>query len=351
LVGVMRETKLYIGLLLGAMAVVVWVLVWGSLPVSGSREPVRVVVPQGSSGKAIAALLQEKNVIRSPFVFRITCILSGSSDKLKPGAYEFTQAMSLPEVVKRLVRGETLEAWVTVPEGFTIRQIADSLEQKQLANRQEFLDLTLRSGFEFSNRRFVYSDSLEGYLFPDTYLVDRVAGTRDIVDKMLDAFERKVLRPRRERIEQVIQARYGLGPESLPLGLHRILTMASLVEREAKLKQDRPVIAAVLWNRLKKNMRLEVDATLTYRPGESTNNKERTYLSDLRTESDYNTYQHAGLPPGPICNPGTASIDAVLDPAQVDYLYYVAKPDGSHLFSRTFEEHVRKKNAIAGGKL
>jgi UPF0755 protein len=351
LTNLFRQTKAYIGLLVGAMVIVLSVLIWGSAPMSRSDEPIRVVVPQGASGKTIAGLLHEKDVIRSPFVFRLTCSLSGSSGRLKPGAYEFTQSMSLPDVIKRLVRGETLQSWVTVPEGFTARQIADTLEAKQLANPQEFLDLALRPGYGFFNRTFAHGSSLEGYLFPDTYLIDRVSGTREIVEKMLDAFEKKALEPRRARIEEVIAARFHLGPASLPEGLHRILTLASLVEREAKVDRDRPLIAAVLWNRLKKNMRLEVDATISYRPGESTTNKERTYLRDLRTDSDYNTYRRSGLPPGPICNPGVAAIDAVLDPSQADYLYYVAKPDGSHVFSRTFEEHVKAKNDIASGKL
>lgn len=346
-----QDTRAYVAVLMGALAVVIWVLVWGSVPVGKGTDPVRIVVPQGASGKTIAAALHDKGVIRSPFVFRLTCMLSGSSGRLKPGVYEFAPSMSLPEITKRLVRGETLQSWVTVPEGFTARQIADTLEQKQLANPEEFLDITLRRGYVFSSFRFVHTDSLEGYLFPDTYLVDRAAGSREIAEKMLSAFQKKALEPRRARVEQVIRARYGLGPGSLPIGLHRIITLASLVEREARIEADRPLIAAVLWNRLKNNMRLEVDATVHYVPGESRNNKERTYHSDLRRESPYNTYRNSGLPPGPICNPGVASIDAVLNPAQVDYIYYVAKPDGSHVFSRTFEEHVKAKHAIQSGNL
>ncbi len=347
----LRDTKTYLLLLLGAMLIVIWVLVCGSLPVSRDKGAVRVTVSQGASGKSIATLLHDKGIIRSPLVFRLTCMLSGSSGRLKPGVYEFAPAMSLPAVIKRLVRGETLESWITVPEGFTVRQIADVLQARQLTSSQDFLALALKRGYEFPMRRFIHSDSLEGYLFPDTYLVDRVAGPRQIIDRMLDAFEKKALAPRRERIEQVIAARFRLGPRSLAEGLHRILTLASLVEREARIGRDRPIIAAVLWNRLKKDMRLEVDATVTYRPGESRGNKEKTYYTDLHNDSDYNTYRRGGLPPGPICNPGTASIDAVLNPAQVDYLYYVAKKDGSHVFSRTFEEHVKAKNAIESGTL
>lgn len=346
-----RDTKTYIALLLGAMVIIVSIFVWGSLPVSGSQIARRVAVPQGASGKQIARLLHDKNIIRSPFVFRLTCMLSGSSGRLKPGVYEFRQSMPLPVIMRRLVNGETLESWITVPEGFTVRQIADTLGHKQLANPNEFLEIVLQGGYESSSHPFVYGESLEGYLFPDTYLVDRVAGVDDMVNKMLDTFEAKALGPRRERIEQVMSARFGLGPRSLPLGLHRILTLASLVEREAKVGRDRPLIAAVLWNRIKKGMRLEVDASVSYRPGESTRNKAKTYYRDLHSDSEYNTYKHDGLPPGPICNPGVAAIDAVLNPAQTDALYYVAKRDGSHVFSRTFDEHIKAKNARESGKL
>lgn len=345
-----KETKGYIALLLAVLVAVVWLLVWGSRPAGKSTDIVRVVVRQGAGGKEIARLLHDRGLIRSPFVFAMTCAFSGSSARLKPGVYEFSQSMSLPEIIKRLVRGETLQSWVTVPEGYTIRQIADALESRQLVNAREFLSIALERGQEFRDFPFVYGASLEGYLFPDTYLLDRSAGAEAIAAKMLSAFHRKVLIPQRERMEDVIERRFGLPPGSFNAGLHKLLTLASLVEREAKTPKDRRLIAAVLWNRLKKNMRLEVDATLSYRPGESRENPSVVYRDDLDADSPYNTYRNYGLPPGPICNPGAAAVEAVLNPASVDYLYYVARPDGSHVFSRTFDEHVRAKRAIAGGQ-
>lgn len=345
-----KDTKAYIALLLGALVIVTWTFVLGSLPVSDSRARVRVNVPRGTSARTIAAILHEKQLIRSPFVFVMTCALSGSTGNLKPGVYEFTQSMTLPMVIKRLVRGETLESWITVPEGYTARQIADLLAEKQIANPQEFLDLALHRGLEFSEYPFICTPSIEGYLFPDTYLLDKGAGARGVIAKMLDAFETKVLTPSHERIENAIRKRFGYGPDRFAQGLHKVLTVASLIEREAKVPGDRALISAVLWNRLAKNMRLEVDATVTYRPGESRENKNRIYHGDLRADSEYNTYKHFGLPPGPICSPGVAAIQAALAPADVDYLYYVAKPDGSHVFHRTFEEHVKAKNYIRSAK-
>jgi UPF0755 protein len=213
------------------------------------------------------------------------------------------------------------------------------------------VQLVIAKGYEFPGYPFIYGGSLEGYLFPDTYLIARGTDPQGVVGKMLDAFRRKVLERRRARLEDAISVRFGLGQDAFALGLNNILTMASLVEREARIPKDRPIIAAVLWNRLAKNMKLEVCASVSYKPGESRENKSKIYIADTKADTPYNTYVHVGLPPGPICNPGLAAIDAVLSPARTDYLYYVAKPDGSHVFSRTFQEHEKAKNAIGNGKL
>lgn len=335
--------------LLVALALVVWALVLGSRPVSNDNSPVRVVIPKGASANEIASILQANSLIRNPLMFSMTCRFSGSSERLKPGVYEFRRTMSLPQIVRRLVLAETVESWVTIPEGFTVRQIADLLEQKNLVNAQAFLGLAMNQGYEFPTYSFVDDQSLEGYLFPDTYLLSKGVGAKSVINKMLQAFQNKVLSARRSEIESEIVTRFG-AHTTFEDGLHRILTLASLVEREAKVPKDRALIAAVLWNRLAKNMRLEVDATVTYEPGVSRGNKSDVYYRDLESDSPYNTYKHFGLPPGPICNPGVASIDAVLKPASVDYVYYVAKPDGSHVFSRTYEEHLKAKNAIKNGK-
>jgi len=166
---------------------------------------------------------------------------------------------------------------------------------------------------------------------------------------MLDTFSQKVLDPNRAEIKRVIAARFGLGEDGFALGLHKVLTVASLIEREAKVRSDRPKIAAVIWNRLAEGMKLDINATVSYSLGESRANKKQLTHADLTNDSPYNTYVHAGLPPAPICNPGLASIRAALDPATSDALYYVAKPDGSHVFSRTLEEHDAARKAIREG--
>lgn len=346
---ILSQTKLYIVLLLSILVIVAWTLVLGSRPISGDTTPIRVVIARGTSAGGIASILREKRLIRSSLVFSLTCRLSGTSNRLRPGVYELNRMMGIPEIVKKLVNGESLEVWVTIPEGFTVRQIADSLQAKELADGEAFRRIALTEGYEFPSYSFVYGHNLEGYLFPDTYLVARGTDSEGIVRKMLDAFERKVVIPHRSEISRVVKSRFGLDEESFARGLHGILTIASIVEREAKTDKDRGLVAAVMWNRLRKNMRLEVDATVTYSPGESSENKARVYYRDLRNDSPYNTYRHKGLPPAPICNPGIASIKAVLDPAQADYLYYVARKDGTHVFSNTLEEHQAATKAIRGG--
>ncbi len=340
------ETKTYIVILLGLLAAMTWGLALGSMPVSRDPSAVRVEIARGDSASTIAGLLAEKSVIRGALVFSIAARASGASGKLKPGVYEFKRTMNLPQVIRMLVRGESLEDWVTIPEGYNVRQIADLLREKGLADDDAFVDTAIKEADQFPEYDFIYGDDLEGYLFPDTYLVARGTDVSDIVRKTLDTFEQKVIGPNRADIERTIELRLGTGEGSFPVGLHKILTLASLVEREAKLGKDRPRIAAVLWNRLKKKMKLEVDATVTYRPGKSRANKARVYYSDLAADSPYNTYVHEGLPPGPICNPGLASIKAAIHPANVDDLYYIARPDGSHIFSRTLAEHDKARKGL-----
>lgn len=342
-------TKGYIVVLLAVLVAAVWALVFGSSPVSGDKTPVRVTITRGATASEIGELLGKQGLVRSPLMFKLTCKASGASASLKPGVYSLNRSMSLPAIIDKLKVGESLEIWVTVPEGYNAAQIGDLMQGKQLVDGQSFIRIAVSEGESFASYPFIDSDSLEGYLFPDTYLVARGTSTEAIVKKMLDTFEQKVVRTYRPQLKQTISSRFGMGDSHFNEGLHRILTAASLVEREARTEEDRPLVAAVIWNRLSRNMRLEVDATVTYKPGESRENKERVLYRDLENDSPYNTYRRVGLPPGPICNPGLASIRAVLNPAPVDYLYYVAKSDGSHIFSRTYEQHLAAKRRARGG--
>ena len=350
---IIARAKLYFVLMLAVLALVAWGMALGSRAVSNDSTPRRVVIARGLSANRIAEILHDNQLIRSRFTFLLTCRMNGASERLKPGVYELNRTMTVPQIIEHLVDGDSLESWITIPEGYTARQIADLIEEKRLAHGETFLGLAMAQSGDFADYPFVHGDSLEGYLFPDTYLIARGTDPELIIAKLLDAFEAKVVSPLRPEVEIVINRRLDLDAGSFPRGLHAILTMASLVEREARTDKDRPLIAGVLWNRLDRGMKLQVDATVSYVPGQSKENKDRVYYKDLENGSRYNTYKHHGLPPGPICNPGLEAIRAVLDPAETDYLYYVARDDGSHIFSRTYDQHQsairRVKNSSRGG--
>lgn len=296
------------------------------LPASSRPRRVLVEIPPNSSLTQIAGRLREKGVIRNRYAFELMARILGESKNLKAGEYELSPHLGLIEIIDRLQRGAALSYWVTIPEGYTLEQIARTLERNRMSEARRFLRLA-RSGAAPSNLSFrIPRPSLEGYLFPDTYRVKAGASEKAIVAQMLKTFEEKVVEDLANDLKRS------------DFSLDEIVIMASLIEREAKHPEDRPLIAAVLQNRLKRKMRLQVDATVLYALGE---HKPRLLLEDLKTPSRYNTYLHAGLPPGPICNPGKSSIRAALRPAKVDYLYYVARPDGSHIFSRTYDEHLK----------
>jgi UPF0755 protein len=294
----------------------------GFLPAGGGKTVVNI--PDGSSAGSIGCILAEKGIVRSPFAFKLLVRLSGKSGRLQPGAYELSGSMTPSAVLKKIVSGEVCARWVTVPEGFTVRQVAERLAAKGLADKSRFESFATQRGQSFKAGFPSPGPSLEGYLFPDTYLVPEGVSEEKIIDNMLQAFCDKVAEPLRGDIA------------ASGMSMHQVITLASLIEREAKVPGDRALVSAVLHNRLKKNMRLQVDATVLYSLGA---HKSRVLYRDLTVDSPYNTYRNAGLPPGPIANPGLASIKAALHPANADYLYYVARPDGSHIFSRTIEEH------------
>ena len=253
------------------------------------------------------------------------------SGEMHAGHYALSPAMPPRQIAARMALGETAQGVVTVPEGYTVRQTARRLAEHHLVDEAQFLALAQTQGRTFHVGKWAPPDNnLEGYLFPDTYTVPKGATARDVVQIMLDNFGRRVLTPR------------GAEARGFPGGLPAAVTLASLVEREAEVDGDRPLIAAVYRNRLKAGMRLQCDATVQYALPE---HKGRLLYSDLRVNSPYNTYTHRGLPPTPIASPGLPSIQAALRPARSDYLFYVARPDGSHVFSATLAEHDRARAA------
>lgn len=331
----MRVFRRYISVcLLAILVIAVSLAVWCFAPAS-KRASYRVVsVPRGADALRVGLRLKEKGIIRSARAFSIVVRLMRAGEKLKAGDYRLSPHMSLPAIVKAIAEGESVTAWVTFPEGYTVQQMGEVLEKHGVVRASEFAK-AVESGHGFRVNGYHFPERLEGYLFPDTYSFPKDASARDVVETMLRNFVRKVAAPLAPEFARA---------EARGMSMAEVITLASLVEREAKLAEERPVIAGVLANRLRKGMPLQCDATVQYALGE---HHQRILYRDLDVDSPYNTYKHTGLPPGPICNPGIASIKAALSPAATRFLYYVAKPDGSHIFSATYEEHLRAKRQAA----
>lgn len=310
-------------------------------PVAVSNEPVTITIQQGETPAAIARKLERAGVIRSAEHFGVLAGLMGVGNTLKAGEYELARGQPTAVVIDRLRRSVTVPQYVlTLVEGWRSEQMAEHLERKGIASVAEFQAALAATDYTapFLAQR-PPGASLEGYLFPDTYFFTIKATPRDIVARLLATFHEKF--PPELQQQAMAQG----------LTLHQAVTLASIVEREAVVPEERPVIASVYLNRLREGMPLQADPTTQYAIAANPESvakygwwKRDLTEDDLKVRSPYNTYVVPGLPPGPIANPGAASLRAVAQPAQTDYLYFVAKPDGSHAFARTLEEHTRNVN-------
>lgn len=280
-------------------------------------------VPPGASFRWVALQLEEKGIIRDAGKFSLLARIKGVIREIKAGEYEFSTSMPPGEVLDKLTEGRIKEYTITIPEGYNLRQIGALLASRHLVEKEEFLRLAY-------DRKFIKSlgiegPSLEGYLFPDTYRFDKLMGAAGIIRKMVNNFKRVY-----KEIEEEAERK--------GLSMREVVTLASIIEKEAKLDVEKPLISAVFHNRLKKGLKLQSDPTVIYGL--------RSFNGDLKREdllkpTPYNTYVIRGLPPGPISNPGKASLIAAVRPAPVDYLYFVSRNDGSHYFSNTLMEHNR----------
>lgn len=298
-------------------------------PVAAAGEPgclVAVNIPQGSSTREIGNILEKAGLIKSSDFFVLYTRYLQREKDLQAGEYNISTKLSLSSILEVIAGGQVVYHKVTIPEGYTVKQIAGLLSEKGLVDKERFFKAVNSEDFSlpFLDEDPLCSKKLEGFLFPSTYMVRAGMTETEIVQMMVDRFTEVFSPELKERA-----CKMGLSEKE-------VITLASLVEKEAKLDQERPLIAGVFLNRLRKGMRLESCATVLYALGEA---KEELTYEDLEIDSPYNTYRHQGLPPGPIANPGVASIKAVLYPATTDYLYFVAKGDGSHYFSRSLEEH------------
>ena len=297
-------------------------------------------IEKGQSVFQISEELKEAKLIRSSFLFNFYVFASGNRSNLKAGQYSFSQNMNTFEIIQKIINGKTAREIITIPEGWNLRDIAWFFENKGLFQAEEILEITGLPAIDYSVTNDVldlvafqeydfYQDklssvSLEGYIFPDTYELEKDFSVEDFIKKALDNFEKKIDNNLRQEIKDQDKT------------IFEIITMASLIEREAKIKSDKEIISGILWKRAGIGMPLQVDATILYFTGKTT-----TYIlkEDLEANSSYNTYKNRGLPLGPICNPGMESILASINPESSDYWYYLSTLQGEIIFSKTLEEH------------
>jgi UPF0755 protein len=327
----------FVGVVVLLLIVVLAVSVWGFIlrPWSDAEpgNPVQIEIAQGSTTNEIAEKLAETGVVANPNMFRIQARMAGADGELKAGVYDLVTGMPASDVIDQLQSGPKVKyATVTIPEGYVIEQIAERVEEQTGIPAEEFTALANGGTAEFPDRAYLeyaYEGSLEGYLFPKTYRVKEGSTARDVIEMMLDQFEEEI-----ERVDLAQAQQQGMT-------LHEVVTLASMIEREAAVPEERTLISSVIYNRLAEGMRLEIDATIEYvLPG----NRFRLKNSDLEVDSPYNTYRNAGLPPGPISNPGLASLQAAAQPAQSEYLFYVLTgKDGSHTFATNVDEFLEAK--------
>jgi len=312
-----------LALLLGLAACLSLVASWMVTPAAGVADGARHVDIAPHLGlTGVAHTLREAGAIRSPTAFMAMAVARGTWRSLKAGEYEIPQGANTLAVLALLEQGRVVRHPVLLREGGTIEELARTIEERRLGRAAD-VRRAARDG-ALLRTLDVSAPSLEGYLFPDTYLLVRGMTADDILTRMVARL--------RERVGADLLAR----ARELDLSLHQLLTLASIVEREAKEPTELPVIAAVFWNRMKKDMPLQADPTVQYAVG-----KDGRLLTrdDLQVDSPYNTYRYAGLPPGPIGSPGRAAIEAVVSPAKVDYLYFVSVDDRRHHFSSTLAQH------------
>ncbi len=290
----------------------------------GEGPPKLVAVGQGATAQRVAARLKSRGVIRSEIAFQVVVRWQKQASKLQPGTYEVSPAMTLVDIANMIASGKTASGMVTIPEGFTVKQIAGRLEKAKVCTEQQFIELCTTGGKALT-APYKLPANLEGYLFPDTYRLPVGMGARAAAQEMVSATTKRLYTPNEKAIS------------SQKLSFHELMTVASLIEREARIAVDRPMISGVIRNRLSKKMRLQIDATVLYAKQQ---HQAIVYHKDLWVESPYNTYRNAGLPPGPIASPGVSSFKAALMPADTNALYYVAKSDGSHLFTDTYDKHL-----------
>lgn len=278
----------------------------------------------GETFDELATRLEAKGLITNKTLFKLYSRITGNDKRLKAGEYRLSTAMTPLELLDIFVQGKSVLYRLTIPEGFTLKQIAEAIARQDLGTSDEFLRLATDP--DVARSMEINALTLEGYLFPDTYYFAKGVTSTTMIAKMVGHFKAQ------------FQPDWYLRAQELEFSIHQIVTLASIIEKETGAPSERPIIASVFHNRLKKKMRLESDPTVIYGIEDFDGNIKRHHLQQA---TPYNTYKIRGLPPGPIANPGSAAIEAALYPEETKYLYFVAKKDGTHQFSTNIKDHNR----------
>jgi UPF0755 protein len=293
-------------------------------PANTIEHQATFIIRAGETFNELTSRLKSKGIIASTIRFKLYSRMTGSDKQLKAGEYRLSATMTPGQILDMLVQGRSILYRLTIPEGFTIKQIAQEIARQGLGSAEDIHKLATDPLVAQSYA--LEAQTLEGYLFPDTYYFPKHVDPRNIITKMVERFKAQFHPAWEQRANK------------LNFSVHQIVTLASIIEKETGAPSERPIIASVFHNRLKKKMRLESDPTVIYGIPNFDGNIKRHHL---QTRTPYNTYKIRGLPPGPIANPGSASIKAALYPHKTDFLYFVAKKDGTHHFSTNINDHNR----------
>lgn len=289
----------------------------------GQAERVIVIRP-GQGFNTVLRRLTESGIVNDALKFTLVARFKGYDRNLKPGEYQLSSAMSPLKILQIINEGRTMLKRITIPEGYSIYQIASIIDDAGICDKDAFIKLATDS--QFAGEKGIDAETLEGYLFPDTYYVSNTMNPEAVITILLNRFQ------------EIFTPEWKSRAEEKGLSVHEVVTLASIVEKETGVDSERPLIASVFFNRLKHKMRLQSDPTVIYGIPDFNGNLTK---KDLETHTPYNTYRINGLPPGPIANPGKEALKAVLYPAETSYLYFVAKGDKTHEFSNNLKEHNR----------
>jgi len=317
-----RVSRYVILLFAASVLFLVLLINYSNNPIDKKNMTILVDIPTGSSFLKVTEILNKAGLIKSRILFYSLAIKKNARRSIRAGEYEFNTSLTPSAMIDKLLRGDIKKYRVVIPEDLSLREIAARLDDVKLIDKKVFFELA--GDEDFLESLNIKADSIEGYLFPETYYLDRSMSTRQIMKMMVGQFWKKVTPDMIKRAGE------------LKLDIHKLVTFASLIGKESGDDAEKPMISAVFHNRIRKKMRLQSDPTAVY-DLEDYNGK--VLRSHLRRNSPYNTYIIKGLPPGPIANPGVASLKAVLYPALVKHLYFVSKKDGTHYFSNSLAEH------------